>query len=181
MIYMFLADGFEEIEAISPLDILRRAGLEIKTVSINESLEVEGAHGIVVRADTVLSEISESEGEMFILPGGSRGTENLEACEALREILVRANEKEKYIAAICAAPTILAKMGLLARRRATCYPSLAGVMLENSVKYKSDKVVLDSHFITSEGAGTAADFGFALAEKFISRRDVDSLRLSMVF
>ncbi len=178
---MFLAEGFEEIEAITPLDILRRAGLEIKTVSITDSLCVEGAHGITLHADTTLSEISEEEGEMFILPGGSLGTQNLGSCEALCDIIRRADKREAYIAAICAAPTILAKMGLLNRRRATCYPSLAGALLENGVKYKNDKVVLDSHFITSEGAGTAADFGFALADKFLSRFDTDKLRLSMVF
>ncbi len=178
---MFLADGFEEIEAVTPLDILRRAGAEIKTVSITDTLEVQGAHGIVVRADITLSEVSKDAAEMLILPGGSLGTQNLGACETLCDMLKDADEAGVYIGAICAAPTILAKMGLLNRRRATCYPSLAGVLIENSVKYKNDKVVLDGNYITSEGAGTAADFGFALAEKFFSRNDVDRLRLSMVY
>ena len=181
MIYMFLAEGFEEIEAITPLDILRRAGADVKTVSIGNTLDVVGAHGITVRADIMLSSVSDEDSPMLILPGGSLGTENLAACEELVNMLVRANEKGAYIAAICAAPTILARLGLLKGRRATCYPSLASVLLENKVKYKNDKVVLDSNFITSEGAGTAADFGFALAEKFFSRGDVDRLRLSMVY
>jgi len=182
MIYMFLAEGFEEVEAITPLDILRRAGADIKTVAVNgNGLLVEGAHGISVKADIGMSEVKVDEAEMIILPGGGKGTENLKASEALREIILSVNEKEGYIAAICAAPTVLGGMGLLKKRRATCYPSMAGELIESGAKYKNDKVVFDGHFITSEGAGTAADFGFALMDKFFSKSETDRLRLTMVY
>jgi 4-methyl-5(b-hydroxyethyl)-thiazole monophosphate biosynthesis len=181
MVYLFLANGFEEIEAITPLDILRRAGAEVKTVSVNgNGLEVEGAHGIFVRADIDISEVQD-DAEMIILPGGSRGTEGLRESEALRKIILDAAENEVYIAAICAAPTVLGGLGLLKKRRATCYPSLAGELIDSGAKYKNDKVVLDGKFITSEGAGTAADFGFALVDKLFSRQETDTLRLSMVY
>lgn len=179
---MFLANGFEEIEAITPLDILRRADLPVQTVAVNSpDLYVEGAHGIVVKADIMLSDVREEECGMFILPGGSRGTEGLENSKELETLLDRAVDRGIYIAAICAAPTILAKRGYLKKHRATCYPSLALELMENGAKYKNEKVVVDSNFITSEGAGTAADFGFCLVDKYLSRKDTDTLRISMVF
>lgn len=182
MIYLFLAEGFEEVEAITPLDILRRAGADIKTVSVKgDGLCVEGAHGISVMADIDISEVKVDEAEMIILPGGGKGTENLKASEELRNIILAMNEREGYIAAICAAPTVLGELGLLNKRRATCYPSLAGELITSGAKYKNDKVVIDGHFITSEGAGTAADFGFALMDKFYSKSETDSLRLTMVY
>ncbi len=182
MVYLFLANGFEEIEAITPLDILRRAGADVTTVAVSTpSLEVEGAHKIVVRADIMLSDACIDDAEMIILPGGSKGTEELKASEKLREFIKEASLREIYIAAICAAPTILGEMGLLKKRRATCYPALAGELIGQGAKYKADKVVTDAHFITSEGAGTAADFGFMLTDKLFSKRETDALRLSMVF
>ena len=182
MIYLFLAEGFEEIEAITPLDILRRAGADIKTVAVNgDGLRVEGAHGISVMADMDIKDVNADTADMIILPGGAKGTENLKASAMLRDIILSVNERGAYIAAICAAPTVLGDMGLLTKRRATCYPSLAGELIEKGVKYKNDKVVFDGNFITSEGAGTAADFGFALMDKLFSRQDTDRLRLAMVY
>lgn len=181
MVYLFLAEGFEEIEAITPLDILRRAGADVKTVSVNgKGLEVEGAHGITVRADIMISEVGD-DAEMIILPGGSKGTQGLKDSEELKKIILSAVDNEIYIAAICAAPTVLGELGLLQKRRATCYPSLAGELIEQGAKYKNDKVVVDGRYITSEGAGTAADFGFVLTDKLFSRAETDRLRLSMVY
>lgn len=181
MIYLFLADGFEEIEALTPVDILRRAGAEIKTVSITDTLVVLGAHGIEVKADLTLSSINLDDAELLILPGGSVGTDNLKSCDALCRILCEFNVRDGYIAAICAAPTILSHLGLLKGRRATCYPSLAEELTQSGAKYKSDKVVIDKNFITSEGPGTSADFAFALCDKLFGKRETDKLRLSMVF
>jgi len=137
MVYLFLANGFEEIEALTPVDVLRRVGVEVLTVSINEGTKkVMGAHGIEVTADLTLDEYKEDTAEMIVLPGGSEGTKNLEENARVRQIILSAVERDLYVAAICAAPTILAKLGLLKGLKATCYPSLACVLMDNGVKYK---------------------------------------------
>ena len=112
MVYLFLANGFEEIEALTPVDVLRRAGVNVKTVSIGDTTGVMGAHGIEVKADMTLDGYNESNAEMIILPGGSDGTKNLGEHPKMKEIILSANKRGIYIAAICAAPTILAKLGL---------------------------------------------------------------------
>ncbi len=181
MVYLFLAKGFEEIEALTPVDVLRRAGVEVKTVSIGDSLTVMGAHGIEVKADLMLSDYDEECAEMIILPGGSEGTKNLEESQQVRQIILSATQRGLYVAAICAAPTILAKMGLLTGLKATCYPSLASVLLDCKVKYRNDKVVCDKRFITSMGAGTSGEFAFTLVDKLLSKNDSDNLRIAMVY
>lgn len=181
MVYLFLATGFEEIEALTPVDVLRRAGVNIKTVSITDSLYVTGAHSIEVKADITFDGYNENDCEMIILPGGSEGTKNLDASPDMDRIISSACERGIYIAAICAAPTILAKRGLLTGLRATCYPSLAGALIENKVKYRNDKVVCDKCFITSMGAGTSGEFAFTLVDKLLTKRESDNLRLSMVY
>lgn len=181
MVYLFLAKGFEEIEALTPVDVLRRAGVDVKTVSIGDGLGVLGAHGIEVKADMMLSDCNVDDAEMIILPGGSEGTKNLGDCERIKEIITSAVDSGIYVAAICAAPTILAKMGLLTGVKATCYPSLASVMTDCKVKYKSDKVVCDKCFITSMGAGTSGEFAFTLVDKLLTKSESDSLRIAMVY
>ena len=182
MVYLFLANGFEEIEAFTPVDVLRRVGVEVKTVSINEGTKkVMGAHGIEVSADLTLDEYKEDCAEMIILPGGSDGTKNLENHPKIKEIILSAVERDLYVAAICAAPTILAKMGLLKGLKATCYPSLTNVLMENGVKYKNEKVVCDKRFITSMGAGTSGEFAFKLVEKLLTVNDASNIRIAMVY
>ena len=182
MVYLFLANGFEEIEALTPVDVLRRVGVEVKTVSINEGTKkVMGAHGIEVSADLTLDEYKEDCAEMIILPGGSDGTKNLENHPKIKEIILSAVERDLYVAAICAAPTILAKMGLLKGLKATCYPSLTNVLMENGVKYKNEKVVCDKRFITSMGAGTSGEFAFKLVEKLLTVNDASNIRIAMVY
>ncbi|MCX7709110.1 MAG: DJ-1/PfpI family protein, partial [Clostridia bacterium] len=122
MIYLFLAQGFEEIEALTPVDILRRAGIEIRTVSIYDTLEVEGRSKIRVVADCSIGEIDVEKMEMAILPGGMPGTANLESNEKIQQIIGQALKQDKWVAAICAAPTILGKQGYLSGREAVCYP-----------------------------------------------------------
>ncbi len=182
MVYLFLSNGFEEIEALTPVDVLRRVGVEVLTVSVNgRDKKVIGAHGIEVTADLELSEYKEDCAEMLILPGGSDGTKGLFESERMREIILSAAERGLYIAAICAAPTILARLGLLKGMKATCYPSLTSVLIENGVKYKNEKVVADGRFITSMGAGTSGDFAFALVEKLLSKDDAVNIKLTMVY
>ncbi len=162
MVYVFLADGFEEIEAISVIDILRRCGLCVTTVSISDNLLVEGAHGISVVADGLMEDVDFDAGKAFVLPGGLPGSDNLQACGELEDLLKQANQAEKIVAAVCAAPKILGAFGITEGRCATCYPGYEKELL--GAKAKEDRVVRDGHVITSRGAGTAADFAFVIAE-----------------
>ena len=160
MIYLLLADGFEEVEALTPLDLLRRAKKEIMTVSITENRAVTGAHGITVLADLTASEISRPCDEMLILPGGMPGTKNLDASPVTDRLIGEILSHEGYLAAICAAPLILGKRGLLVGKCATCYPGfekeLLGAVLANR------HVVVDGKTITADGMPSAFAFGEAL-------------------
>ncbi len=162
MVYVFLADGFEEIEAISVIDIVRRCGLAVTTVSIGESLTVTGSHNIPVVADCLLGAVDFEAATAFVLPGGLPGSDNLQACSELETLLKRADKAKKVIAAVCAAPKIFGAFGLVAGRKATCYPGYE-VELTGATP-QADRVVCDGHVITSRGAGTAADFAFAIAK-----------------
>lgn len=161
MVYMLLADGFEEIEAIAPLDLLRRAGVAVRTVSIGQSKTVTGSHQIPVVADLYIDEATERV-DMLILPGGMPGTTNLDRSSKVQALIDRALSEGAYIAAICAAPSILGKRGLLAGREATSYPSYQSTLA--GAKISGAKVVRDGKFITAVGAGVAVDFGLALIE-----------------
>ena len=169
---LFLAEGFEEIEGLTVVDVCRRCGLEIDTVSINDCADVLGSHGIPVRADRILKEISFDDYDMLILPGGKKGTENLESCEPLKEALKHFAHEGKYIGAICAAPTILGHMGLLRGRKATCYPGLEHE-LEGAIIFTDNGAVTDpggdkydAKFITGRGMGKSIDFALAIATVF---------------
>ena len=124
MIYVFLATGFEDIEAIAPVDIIRRAGLKVQTVSITGERIVTSAHGVGIVADLLLSEVDYSKAEMLVLPGGLPGSTNLDACKPLTDAIKRHYEAGGAIAAICAAPLVFGHLGLLKGRRATCYPGV---------------------------------------------------------
>ncbi|HCL01120.1 MAG TPA: DJ-1 family protein [Lachnoclostridium phytofermentans] len=159
IVYVFLADGFEEIEALTVVDLLRRASVDVTTVSITENILVHGAHGIDVMAD-ILFKDDLSEADMLVLPGGGLGTKNLLAHEGLKSLLINYEKKDRYLAAICAAPSILGTHGLLKGKHAICYPGfedkLTGAVVTN------DKVVVDGNFITSKGAGTSIEFSLEL-------------------
>lgn len=161
---IFLADGFEEIEALAVVDLLRRAKIDVAMVSIMESKSVYGSHGIAVEADTVIEGFDFDGVDMLILPGGMPGTTNLDACEPLKDKIKEFNDAGKMLAAICAAPTVYGKMGLLSGKRATCYPGRETDLLGATAV--TDKVVKDGNFITSRGAGTAIDFALAIIEHF---------------
>ena len=163
MFYIFLADGFEEIEALCPYDILLRADIPVKTVSINETTLVTGTHGIKVHADITLCEM-EKDFDGIMLPGGLPGADNLNACEKVQESLAKADAEGKLISAICAAPYILGQAGLLKDKHATCFPGfedkLTGAILS------PEKVVCDTNIITAKGMGVAFDFGLAIVKYF---------------
>jgi len=177
MIYLFLAEGFEEIEALTPVDILRRAGKEILTVGIGGK-SIKGAHGIEVLADLDECALLDENPEMIILPGGMPGTLHLEASATVQSAIDRATTSGAFIAAICAAPTILGKRGLLEGKQATCYPSmeadLKGAML-------SDKaVVRDGNIITAAGMGVALPFALTLVEVLCGEQTAQNLKESVV-
>jgi protein deglycase len=160
---IILADGFEEIEAITVIDILRRAGVEI-TVCGLASEKVKGSKGIVIETDKTLQG-NETEYGACILPGGMPGAENLALSDKVKNILLDMNEQEKIIAAICAAPpVVLAPLGILDDRDATCYPGMEGGF-SDTTNYKKDDVVIDENIITSRGPATALKFAIAIADK----------------
>jgi len=160
MVYVFLADGFEEVEAIAPVDILRRSGAEVKTVGVSGK-QVKGAHGIIVTADIELSEISDNA-EMIVLPGGP-GTSNLEKSEGVQKAIDRAVKSGATIGAICAAPSILGHKGLLKGKKAVCYPGFEAELYGAEVM--DTQVCEDGQFITANGPGAAFAFGLKLAER----------------
>ncbi len=164
MIYVFLADGFEEIEALGTVDILRRCDLSVQTVSITEDLNVTGAHGIIATADIPFKKIREDEAEALVLPGGLPGADNLENCEKLTNLLKEKAKEGKILAAICAAPKVFGVLGLLSGVKATCYPGFEAKLVGAVVKRKN--VVSDKNFITAKGAGVTQEFAEAIAEKF---------------
>ena len=172
MIYEFIADGFEEVEALCPLDMLRRAGADIKTVSITPSKEVTGSHAICVKADITLKEIDELP-EMVILPGGMPGAKNLRNSAEVCRIVTDTYENDGYLAAICAAPFILGELGLLQGKQATCFPgfekSLTGAILS------SEKVVRDGKVITAAGMGAAIPFGAELVKTLFGLEKAEAL------
>lgn len=156
MIYLFLAEGFEETEAIVTIDILRRGYAELKTVSVSGDKAVTGAHGVTVMADISISEVKKSEAEAFILPGGMPGTNVLAESEKVKELLLYGSENEKLICAICAAPSVLGKYGILRGKRAVCYPGFEDYL--DGAKVYEQPVMHDGNVITSRGAGTAHKF-----------------------
>lgn len=177
MIYCFLAEGFEEVEALTPVDILRRCGKEVVTVGIGEEV-ITGAHGISVCTDiTEVELVPDDEIEMIILPGGMPGTLNLEKSRTVQDAIDYCVENDKYIAAICAAPSILGHKHLLDGKKATCFPGfedqLYGAVLTG------EKVVVADKIITAKGAGAAMEFGLKLAEILCGKARADKLAASM--
>ena len=166
MVYLLLADGFEEVEALTPLDLLRRAGIEIRTVGVTGEF-VQGAHGITVKADILPSEATESP-DMLILPGGMPGTLNLDTAEITDTLLTRTLQCGGKISAICAAPMILGKRGLLKGKKAVCYPGfekhLEGAFVADT------SLVTDGAITTAKGMGVAFEFGMRLVSELLSEK-----------
>lgn len=183
MVYVFLADGFEEIEALTPVDLLRRAGVEVQTVSIVENRRiVTGARKIVVNADITIEEVDYNKAELLVLPGGMPGTTNLAQCEKLMvkvDEFAKTGDVSKRLAAICAAPSvILGKRDLLVGKRATCYPGMEDGM--HGAIAVTDKVVTDGNITTSRGMGTAADFAIELISLLCGKDKAIEIKNSVV-
>lgn len=179
MVYLFLANGFEEIEAVVPIDILRRAGVEVKTVSVNDGLEVEGRSRIKMVADCTIKDIDVAGFEMAILPGGQPGTSNLESCGKIREAIKYGMDNGKWIAAICAAPTVLGKAGYLEGKEAVCYPGCEGDL--KGAVIGEEAVARCGNIITSRGAGTAMDFAFELVTVLRGEKTAADIKSQVVY
>lgn len=174
-VLVLIADGFEEIEAVSVVDILRRAGISVEIASMTGTW-VTGSHDLKIMADKRFSEVNFEKYDGIVLPGGSKNVNNLLKSAKLKEVLEKMNEKGKLIAAICAAPIILAKYHLLDDKKATIYPGM-----EKELPYPRDeKVVVDGNIITSQGPGTAIEFSLAIVEKLLGREKAWELRKQLV-
>lgn len=178
-VYIFLAEGFEEIEALTVVDLLRRATIEISMVSVTGRLEVKGAHSISVLADILFADANFDDADLLVLPGGLPGTAHLMEHEGLDRLLREFHTKKKYIAAICAAPSVLGSKGILEGKRATSYPGFEG-KLTNSIIMDQD-VVEDGNVITSRGLGTAIDFSLSLISKLIDKDTAKRVADSIIY
>lgn len=177
MVYALIADGFEEIELITPVDIMRRAGVEVVTASIDKKM-VTGAHGIQIEADMLIHEAELEKAELIMLPGGG-GYELLDASNEVHACINYAVANNLYIAAICAAPSILGKKMLLQGKNATCYPGFEKYLY--GANLKPDKAVVDGKIITGKGPGAASEFGFALTEILKGKKIADELKKAMQY
>jgi len=157
-----LATGFEELEFVAPYDILHRGGIKVQTASISDKKEVTSSHNITVVADSLLSQIEAVLFDMLVLPGGGPGTENLLKSDLVKKLLIKSYEEGNKIAAICAAPKVLASAGILTDHEATSFPAVRADVEPFCKKYLDVPVVVSGEIITSRGAGTAAEFGFCL-------------------
>lgn len=175
MVYVFLADGCEEIEALSPVDILRRAKIEVQTVGIG-SHEVVGANGIKIVCDTEISKVSGNP-DGVILPGGMPGAENLFKNEKVKDIINLCARNDKLIAAICASPMILGRLGILEGKKACCYPGFEKELKDAEVS--NEHLCVDGKIITAKGPGVSLEFALKVVEVFVGSRVASDVRLSM--
>ncbi len=178
MIYLFLANGFEEIEALCPLDLLRRAGLSVTTVGVGGADMIVGAHGIAVQADMPDTMYRDTKPEMVILPGGMPGATNLDNSRVVESALHAAASSGGLLAAICAAPMVLGKRGYLEGKRATCFPGFEDTLIGATVT--QGRVECDGGVITAAGMGVALDFGLALVEAMKGTDAAESLRRTVL-
>ena len=177
MVYVFLADGFEEVEALTPVDLMRRAGIEVLTVGVTGEV-VNGSHKIPVKADITIDEIQLNDKiEMIVLPGGMPGTVNLQNDVYVDQTIDFCVKNDKYLAAICAAPKILGAKGLLDGKNAICFPGFEDEL--TGAKLVDDIVAMDGKIITAKGAGAALKFGLKIVETLVSTAEAEKLEESL--
>ncbi len=174
-----LANGFEISEAMLPLDILRRAGIQAITVSITDDEVVTASNGVPVIADTILQAADLSDGDMLFLPGGMPGSTNLSQCELLADYIKEYHAAGKYLAAVCAAPFVYGLMGLLQGKKATCYPGFEEKLLGADLQKKS--VVLDGKMITGAGAGVGYELGHTMVTVLVGKETADQVLAKMMY
>ena len=177
-IAVHLAEGFEEIEAVSIIDVLRRAEFDVVVVSVTNKLEVNGSHDIKVFADELFDSVDYNSIDMIVLPGGMPGSKNLNEHVGLREQILNFNESEKALGAICAAPLVFGNAGVLKTKKATCYPGFENQL--HGAIVTSDDVVSAENVLTGKGAGVAIKFALAIVEKFKGKEFAKELAKKMI-
>lgn len=178
-VYVFLADGFEEIEGLTVVDILRRAKIEAAMVSVTGRRTVTGSHGISIGADLLFEEMDASAGDAFVLPGGMPGTRHLAAHQELAQVLTDAASDGRIVAAICAAPSVLGGLGILKGHKAVCYPGFEGQLAGAEVTQQP--VEVSGNIITSRGMGTAIPFALALVARLKDAAAADDLGKAIIW
>lgn len=178
-VFVFLADGFEEIEAIAPVDVFRRAGMSVTTVSITNELQVRGAHDILVVADICFSDIEFSGDFLIFLPGGMPGATNLDNHAGLKKLIETQAANGNEIAAICAAPLILGKMGLLNNKEAICYPGYEHFLYDAHIV--TSEIVKSDNIYTAKGPGVSIPFALRIVEDFKGKQFADTIAKAMMF
>lgn len=182
LVYVFLADGFEEVEGLTAVDLLRRAGAEVKTVSVTGKKQIMGAHEIRVESDLFIEELDaekEKMADMLVLPGGMPGTTHLKEHQGLAALLKKQHDRGGFLAAICAAPSVFAGLGFLEGKRATSYPDCVDPKCCGS--YVEEAVVRDGHVITSRGVGTAIPFALTLIEVLMGKDRAEEVAASILY
>ena len=178
-VYIFLADGFEDIEGLTVVDLLRRAEIDIKTVSIKETKQIQTSHGITMLTDTTFAETDFADADMLVLPGGMPGTKYLAGYKPLIDLLTDFNNKGKKIAAICAAPSVFSGLGFLKGRKATSYPSFMEVLSKDGAVTSED--IVDGNITTRRGLGTAVDFALSLISQLENEEKAKEIAESVVY
>ncbi len=177
-VYVFLADGFEDVEALIPIDVLRRGGVDVVTVSTTEFPLVESAHGVNIEADIQFEQGDFSDADLLFLPGGMPGATNLFAHEGVRQALLKQAAAGKKIAAICASPAVvLSPLGILDGKRATCYPGFEQALA--SAKYTGELVTVDGNVTTGEGPAAAFPFAYELLSQLVNKQTSDQVAEGM--
>lgn len=177
-IFIHFAEGFEEIEALAPVDILRRAGCDVTVVSMTGRKEVTSSRGIKIVAEKLFEEMNYVEADMLVLPGGMPGSKNLDEHQGLKDKIVEANKAGKWIAAICSAPMVFGHLGLLKGKKATCYPGNEPDLIGATATGTS--LEKDGNIITAKGAGVSVKFGLALVEALMGVEKADEVKKKMM-
>ena len=177
-IAVHLAEGFEEIEAISIIDVLRRAGLEVITVSVGDDLKVTGSHKIQVVADQLFDDVNYDLADMIVLPGGMPGAKNLNNHVGLKKQIECFNNKGKFLGAICAAPLVFGELGILKNKKATCYPGFENYL--HGAEIKGNSIEVDGNIITGKGAGVAVQFSIKIVEMLSGAETAKQLAEKMI-
>ena len=178
-VYVFTADGFEEIEGLTVVDLMRRAGAKVQMVSISDGLAVKGSHGIEIKADIFFDDADYGQVDLLVLPGGMPGTLHLGEHQGLTKLLEDFNVRGKRIAAICAAPSVLGGLGLLKGKKAVCYPGFEDKLTGAAVEKK--EVVTDGNITTSRGLGTAIPFALELISLLFGEEKAEEIRKSVIY